>query len=545
MCIIRLSLLYRYEWIRLYCIYPYAAMLSSALPPNLLGRRGKFDTMACILHKLKVESIMRIVEKAYTFDDVLLVPAHSQVLPRDVSLKTRLTRQITLNLPLLSAAMDTVTEARLAISMAQEGGLGIIHKNMSPDMQAKAVAKVKRHESGIVKDPVTVAPNVLIRELLELRAQRKRKMSGLPVVENGKVVGIVTNRDLRFETRLDLPVSAIMTPRERLVTVTEGASIEEARELMHQHKIERVLVLNANDELKGLITVKDIIKTTEFPNANKDAEGRLRVGAAVGTGADTEERVRALVTAGVDVIVVDTAHGHSQGVLDRVKWVKENFPEVQVIGGNIATAQAARDLAAAGADAVKVGIGPGSICTTRIVAGVGVPQLTAIHNVAEALKGTGVPLIADGGIRFSGDIAKALAAGASCVMLGGMFAGTEEAPGEIELYQGRSYKSYRGMGSLGAMSQGSSDRYFQDKQESADKYVPEGIEGRVPYKGPIVNIIHQLTGGLRSSMGYLGCANIAEMHEKAEFVEITSAGMSESHVHDVQITKEAPNYHRG
>lgn len=520
-------------------------MLSSALPPNLLGRRGKFDTMACILHKLKVESIMRIVEKAYTFDDVLLVPAHSQVLPRDVSLKTRLTRQITLNLPLLSAAMDTVTEARLAISMAQEGGLGIIHKNMSPDMQAKAVAKVKRHESGVVKDPVTVAPTVLIRELLELRAQRKRKMSGLPVVENGKVVGIVTNRDLRFETRLDLPVSAIMTPRERLVTVAEGASIEEARELMHQHKVERVLVLNANDELKGLITVKDIIKTTEFPNANKDAEGRLRVGAAVGTGADTEERVRALVAAGVDVIVVDTAHGHSQGVLDRVKWVKENFPEVQVIGGNIATAQAARDLAAAGADAVKVGIGPGSICTTRIVAGVGVPQLTAIHNVAEALKGTGVPLIADGGIRFSGDIAKALAAGASCVMLGGMFAGTEEAPGEIELYQGRSYKSYRGMGSLGAMSQGSSDRYFQDKQESADKYVPEGIEGRVPYKGPIVNIIHQLTGGLRSSMGYLGCATIDEMHEKAEFVEITSAGMSESHVHDVQITKEAPNYHRG
>ena len=520
-------------------------MLSSALPPNLLGRRGKFDTMACILHKLKVESIMRIVEKAYTFDDVLLVPAHSQVLPRDVSLKTRLTRQITLNLPLLSAAMDTVTEARLAISMAQEGGLGIIHKNMSPDMQAKAVAKVKRHESGVVKDPVTVAPNVLIRELLELRAQRKRKMSGLPVVENGKVVGIVTNRDLRFETRLDLPVSAIMTPRERLVTVAEGASIEEARELMHQHKVERVLVLNTNDELKGLITVKDIIKTTEFPNANKDAEGRLRVGAAVGTGADTEERVRALVAAGVDVIVVDTAHGHSQGVLDRVKWVKENFPEVQVIGGNIATAQAARDLVAAGADAVKVGIGPGSICTTRIVAGVGVPQLTAIHNVAEALKGTGVPLIADGGIRFSGDIAKALAAGASCVMLGGMFAGTEEAPGEIELYQGRSYKSYRGMGSLGAMSQGSSDRYFQDKQENADKYVPEGIEGRVPYKGPIVNIIHQLTGGLRSSMGYLGCATIDEMHEKAEFVEITSAGMSESHVHDVQITKEAPNYHRG
>jgi len=500
--------------------------------------------MPCILHKLESPSIMRIVEKAYTFDDVLLVPAHSTVLPRDVKLQTKLTRNITLNLPLLSAAMDTVTEARLAISMAQEGGIGIIHKNMTPEMQAKAVSKVKRHESGIVKDPVIIAPNVLIRELLELRAQRKRKMSGLPVVENGKVVGIVTNRDLRFENRLDLPVSAIMTPRERLVTVPEGTSIDEARELMHEHKVERVLVLNEKDELKGLITVKDILKTTEFPNANKDSEGRLRVGAAVGTGADSEERIKALVDAGVDVIVVDTAHGHSQGVIDRVKWVKSHYPEVQVIGGNIATAQAARDLVAAGADAVKVGIGPGSICTTRIVAGVGVPQLTAIHNVAEALKGTGVPLIADGGIRFSGDIAKALAAGAYSVMLGGMFAGTEEAPGEIELYQGRSYKSYRGMGSLGAMSQGSADRYFQDKTDSTDKYVPEGIEGRVPYKGPIVNIIHQLMGGLRSSMGYLGCADIAEMHEKAEFVEITSAGMNESHVHDVQITKEAPNYHR-
>ena len=449
---------------------------------------------------------MRIVEKAYTFDDVLLVPAHSNVLPRDVKLQTKLTRDITLNLPLLSAAMDTVTEARLAISMAQEGGIGIIHKNMTPELQARAVSKVKRHESGVVKDPVTVAPTALIREVLEMRAQRKRKMSGLPVVENGKVVGIVTNRDLRFENRVDLPVSAIMTPRDRLVTVPEGTSIDEAREIMHAHKVERVLVLNDQDELKGLITVKDILKTTEFPNANKDAEGRLRVGAAVGTGGDTEERVKALVEAGVDVIVVDTAHGHSQGVIDRVRWVKETYPHIQVIGGNIATAKAALDLVAAGADAVKVGIGPGSICTTRIVAGVGVPQLTAIHNVSEALKGTGVPLIADGGIRFSGDIAKALAAGAYSVMLGGMFAGTEEAPGEIELYQGR--------------------------------------EGRVPYKGPIVNIIHQLTGGLRSSMGYLGCANIAEMHEKAEFVEITSAGMSESHVHDVQITKEAPNYHR-
>ncbi len=486
---------------------------------------------------------MRIVEKAYTFDDVLLVPAHSSVLPRDVSLSTQLTRNIPLNLPLLSAAMDTVTEARLAISMAQEGGIGIIHKNMTPELQARAVGKVKRHESGVVKDPVTIGPTMLIGELLTMLAQRKRKMSGLPVVENGKVVGLVTNRDLRFEKRLDQPVSAIMTPRDRLVTVSEGTSIEDAREIMHEHKVERVLVVNEQNELKGLITVKDILKTTEFPNANKDSEGRLRVGAAVGVGADTDERVKALVEAGVDVIVVDTAHGHSQGVLDRVKWVKQNYPQVQVIGGNIATAQAARDLVAAGADAVKVGIGPGSICTTRIVAGVGVPQLTAIHNVAEALKGTGVPLIADGGIRFSGDVSKSLAAGASCVMLGGMFAGTDEAPGEIELYQGRSYKSYRGMGSLGAMSQGSSDRYFQDKQESTDKYVPEGIEGRVPYKGPIVQIIHQLVGGLRSSMGYLGCKSIAEMHEKAEFVEITSAGMSESHVHDVQITKEAPNYH--
>ena len=486
---------------------------------------------------------MRIVEKAYTFDDVLLVPARSQVLPRDVKLQTPLTRNITLNTPLLSAAMDTVTEAKLAISMAQEGGIGIIHKNMTAERQANAVAKVKRHESGIVKDPVTIGPDMLIGELVEMQARRKRKMSGLPVVENGKVVGLVTNRDLRFEKRLDQPVSAIMTPRERLVTVPVGTGIDEARDVMHDHKVERVLVVDDEWVLKGLITVKDILKTTEFPHANKDADGRLRVGAAVGVGADTDERVKALVEAGVDVLVVDTAHGHSQGVLDRVKWVKETYPHVQVIGGNIATAQAALDLVAAGADAVKVGIGPGSIYTTRIVAGVGVPQLTAIHNVSEALKGTGVPLIADGGIRFSGDIAKALAAGAHCVMLGGMFAGTEEAPGEIELYQGRSYKSYRGMGSLGAMSQGSSDRYFQDKEDNADKYVPEGIEGRVPYKGPIVQIIHQLMGGLRSSMGYLGCATIEQMHEKAEFVEITAAGMSESHVHDVQITKEAPNYH--
>ncbi len=483
---------------------------------------------------------MRIVEKAYTFDDVLLVPAHSTVLPRDVILKTPLTRHIQLNLPLVSAAMDTVTEARLAISMAQEGGIGIVHKNMSIERQARAVSKVKRHESGVVKDPITVTPDMLVRDLIDTK--RKHKVSGLPVVENGKVVGLVTNRDLRFEKRLDAPIASIMTPRERLITVTEHTSIEDARELMHAHKIERVLVVSDAWELKGLITVKDILKTTAFPNANKDADGRLRVGAAVGVGKETDERVAALVAAGVDVIVVDTAHGHSQGVLDRVRWVKQNYPQVDVIGGNIATAQAALDLVAAGADGVKVGIGPGSICTTRIVAGVGVPQLTAIHNVADALKDSGVPLIADGGVRFSGDLAKALAAGASAVMLGGMFAGTEEAPGEIELYQGRSYKSYRGMGSLGAMSQGSSDRYFQDNESNADKFVPEGIEGRVPYKGPIVQIIHQLVGGLRSSMGYLGCATIADMHAKAEFVEITSAGMSESHVHDVQITKEAPNY---
>ena len=483
---------------------------------------------------------MRIIEKAYTFDDVLLVPAHSAVLPRDVALTTRLTRNISLNLPLVSAAMDTVTESRLAIAMAQEGGIGIIHKNMSGEKQALEVSKVKRYESGVVKDPITIAPDMLVRDLVLLT--RQHKISGLPVIQDGKVVGIVTNRDLRFETRLDQPVASIMTPRERLVTVKEGGSIDEARELMHKHRLERVLVINDDWELKGLITVKDIIKTSEHPNANKDSQGRLRVGAAVGTGGDTAERVAALVAAGVDVIVVDTAHGHSQGVLDRVKWVKDTYPQVDVIGGNIATADAARALVAAGADGVKVGIGPGSICTTRIVAGVGVPQLTAIHNVSEALKGTGVPMIADGGIRFSGDISKALAAGGDCVMLGGMFAGTEEAPGEVELYQGRSYKSYRGMGSLGAMSQGSSDRYFQDGN-NADKFVPEGIEGRVAYKGPIAQVIHQLTGGLRSSMGYLGCQTIGDMHEKAGFVEITSAGMRESHVHDVQITKEAPNYH--
>ncbi|MBS1155589.1 MAG: inosine-5-monophosphate dehydrogenase [Proteobacteria bacterium] len=483
---------------------------------------------------------MRVIQKALTFDDVLLVPAHSNVLPRDVTLSTQLTRTIRLNLPLLSSAMDTVTEARLAIAIAQEGGIGIVHKNMTARAQALEISKVKRYESGIVKDPITIAPHMLVRDVLQLTHQHK--ISGLPVVDNGLVVGIVTNRDLRFESRLDLPVSAIMTPKERLVVVREGESIEEARRLMHEHRLERVLVVDDAFHLKGLITVKDIIKTSEHPFAAKDDQGRLLVGAAVGTGEGTEERVTLLAEAGVDVIVVDTAHGHSQGVLDRVRWVKTNFPQVQVIGGNIATAAAARALVEHGADAVKVGIGPGSICTTRIVAGVGVPQISAVANVAEALKGTGVSLIADGGIRFSGDIAKALAAGAHCVMLGGLFAGTEEAPGEVELYQGRSYKSYRGMGSLGAMQQGSSDRYFQDNVNNAEKLVPEGIEGRVAYKGPLSAIVHQLVGGIRSSMGYLGCKSIAEMHEKAEFVQITAAGIRESHVHDVQITKEAPNY---
>lgn len=483
---------------------------------------------------------MRVIQKALTFDDVLLVPAHSTILPRDVDLSTQLTRSIRLNLPLLSSAMDTVTEARLAIAIAQEGGIGIVHKNMSAKAQALEISKVKRYESGIVKDPIIIAPHLSVRDLLALTHQHK--ISGLPVVENGELVGIVTNRDLRFESRLDAKVSEIMTPKARLITVKEGTSIDEARRLMHEHRLERVLVVDDTFHLKGLITVKDIIKTSEHPFAAKDDQGRLRVGAAVGTGEGTEERVALLAEAGVDVIVVDTAHGHSQGVLDRVQWVKKNFPQVQVIGGNIATAAAARALADHGADAVKVGIGPGSICTTRIVAGVGVPQITAVANVAEALKGTGVSLIADGGIRFSGDIAKALAAGAHCVMLGGLFAGTEEAPGEVELYQGRSYKSYRGMGSLGAMQQGSSDRYFQDNVNNAEKLVPEGIEGRVAYKGPLSAIVHQLVGGIRSSMGYLGCKSIAEMHEKAEFVQITAAGIRESHVHDVQITKEAPNY---
>ncbi|QBC45256.1 IMP dehydrogenase [Iodobacter fluviatilis] len=487
---------------------------------------------------------MRVIQKALTFDDVLLVPAHSNILPRDVDLSTQFTRNIRLNLPLASAAMDTVTEARLAIAIAQEGGMGIIHKNMTPVMQAKEVSKVKRYESGIVKDPITVSPEMLVRDVHELT--RQHKISGLPVIDkSGQLVGIVTNRDLRFETRLDVAVSSIMTPKERLITVNEGDSIETARVLMHEHRLERVLVIDENFKLKGLITVKDLIKTSEHPFAAKDDQGRLRCGAAVGVGAGTEERVKLLSEAGVDVIVVDTAHGHSQGVIDRVRWVKQNFPHIQVIGGNIATAAAALALAEAGADAVKVGIGPGSICTTRIVAGVGVPQITAVANVAEALAGTGIPLIADGGIRYSGDISKAIAAGASSVMLGGLFGGTDEAPGEVELYQGRTYKSYRGMGSLGAMagSNGSSDRYFQDNVNNADKLVPEGIEGRVAYKGPITAIIHQLMGGLRSSMGYLGCKNITEIHEKAEFVQITAAGIRESHVHDVQITKEAPNYH--
>jgi IMP dehydrogenase len=484
---------------------------------------------------------MRILQKALTFDDVLLVPAHSTVLPRDVNLSTQLTRKISLNIPLISAAMDTVTEARLAIALAQEGGIGIVHKNLTPAAQATHVAKVKRFESGVVKEPITIAPAMTVRDVLALT--RQHRISGLPVVEEGRVVGIVTNRDLRFETNLDQPIKNIMTPRERLVTVKEGASREEAMALMHKHRLERVLVVNDDFELRGLITVKDIQKSTEHPRACKDSLGRLRVGAAVGVGEGTEERVELLAEAGVDVVVVDTAHGHSQGVLDRVKWVKKHYPELQVIGGNIATANAALALVDNGADGVKVGIGPGSICTTRIVAGVGVPQITAIDNVARALKDSGVPLIADGGVRYSGDISKAIAAGANAVMLGGLFAGTEEAPGEIELFQGRSYKSYRGMGSLGAMQQGSSDRYFQDAESGADKLVPEGVEGRVPYKGSVVAVIHQLMGGLRASMGYVGCGDIEQMRATAEFVEISHAGIRESHVHDVQITKEAPNYH--
>ncbi|MEY3571699.1 MAG: IMP dehydrogenase [Burkholderiaceae bacterium] len=483
---------------------------------------------------------MRLLQKALTFDDVLLVPAYSAILPKDTSLHTRLTRNISLSIPLVSAAMDTVTEARLAIAMAQEGGIGIIHKNLTAKEQAREVSKVKRFEAGVVRDPITIPPTMRVRDVMALSQQHG--ISGFPVVEGKTVVGIITNRDLRFEEELDAEVRVKMTPREKLVFVKEGADTAEAKRLMNKHRLERVLVVNDAFELRGLITVKDIRKSTEHPNASKDDQGKLRVGAAVGVGPDNDERVELLVAAGVDVIVVDTAHGHSQGVLDRVKWVKRRFAHVEVIGGNIATADAAKALMDHGADAVKVGIGPGSICTTRIVAGVGVPQITAISNVAKALESTGIPCIADGGIRFSGDISKALAAGASSVMMGSMFAGTEEAPGEVILYQGRSYKSYRGMGSLGAMTDGSADRYFQDASNNADKLVPEGIEGRVPYKGSVLAILYQLVGGVRSSMGYCGCATIDELRDKAQFVEITSAGMRESHVHDVQITKEAPNY---
>jgi IMP dehydrogenase len=490
---------------------------------------------------------MRLLGKALTFDDVLLVPAYSQVLPRDTSLATRLSRNITLNLPLVSAAMDTVTEARLAIAIAQEGGIGIVHKNLTAKQQAAEVARVKRYESGVLRDPITIAPTTTVREVMALSQQHG--ISGFPVLEGKQVVGIVTNRDLRFETRMDAPVREIMTPRERLITVREGATIDDGKALMHQHKLERVLVVSDSFELRGLMTVKDITKQTSFPNAARDNLGKLRVGAAVGVGDGTEERVALLAAAGVDALVVDTAHGHSAGVIERVRWVKKNYPHIDVIGGNIATGEAAKALADAGADAVKVGIGPGSICTTRIVTGVGVPQIMAIDSVARALKGSGVPVIADGGIRFSGDIAKAIVAGADSVMMGGAFAGTDEAPGETILYQGRSYKSYRGMGSLGAMRQGSADRYFQQTGEDSgennpntSKLVPEGIEGQVPYKGSVVGILFQFAGGLRASMHYCGCTTVAEMQDKAQFVEITSAGVRESHVHDVQITKEAPNY---
>jgi IMP dehydrogenase len=484
---------------------------------------------------------MRVAQKALTFDDVSLIPAHSAVLPREVSLKTRVTRNIVLNIPVVSAAMDTVTEARLAIAIAQEGGIGIIHKNMSPKAQAAEVTKVKRFESGIVKDPITISPDMKVRDVLGLT--RQHRISGLPVIDQaGRVVGIVTNRDLRFETKLDQAVRNIMTPRERLVTVREGAPHDEAMALMHKHRLERVLVVNRNFELRGLITVKDVLKSTEHPNACKDRLGRLRVGAAIGVGEGTEERAAAVIEAGTDVIVVDTAHGHSKNVLSRVRWVKRHYPKTQVIGGNVATAAGAKALVDHGADGVKVGIGPGSICTTRIVAGVGVPQITAIANVARGLAKSEVPLIADGGIRYSGDIAKAIAAGAHVVMIGSLFAGTEESPGEIELFQGRSYKSYRGMGSLSAMQQGSADRYFQEEEPDTDKLVPEGVEGRVPYKGQLGPLVRQLTGGLRSSMGYLGCATVEEVRTRAEFVELTLAGIRESHVHDVQIVKEAPNY---
>lgn len=488
--------------------------------------------------------MLRIAEEALTFDDVLLVPGYSEITAKDVSLKSRLTRNIGLNIPLVSAAMDTVTEARLSIALAQEGGIGMIHKSMSIEKQAMEVRAVKKYESGVVKDPITIDASAPVSALLSLT--RENNISGVPVLNNGELVGIVTRRDVRFEPSQDLPVSAIMTPKDRLVTVREGANADEIKALLHKHRIEKVLVVNADFELRGLITVKDIDKAEKYPNACKDDQGRLRVGASVGTGADTDERIIALVREGVDVLVVDTAHGHSRNVLNRVRQIKAQFPEVDVIGGNIATAEAALALAKAGADGIKVGIGPGSICTTRIVTGIGVPQISAVANVVEALAKYQIPVIADGGIRFSGDIAKALAAGAHAVMMGSMFAGTEEAPGEIELYQGRTYKSYRGMGSMGAMAQtsGSSDRYFQDASQGAEKLVPEGIEGRVPYKGPLSAIIHQLMGGIRSAMGYTGSIDIETLRSKPSFVRVTSAGMSESHVHDVSITKEAPNYRR-
>ena len=485
---------------------------------------------------------MKVIGEALTFDDVSLIPSYSDVLPKDVSLQTRLTTELSLHAPLISAAMDTVTEARLAIAMAQEGGIGVVHKNMSLQNQAEQVRIVKKYEAGVIKDPITVSPNTTISEVLAIT--HRHNISGVPVVDGNELVGIVTSRDMRFERRLEDPVRNIMTGKQDLVTVTENASQDEVLELLHRHRIEKVLVVNDDFELRCLITVKDIQKSSDFPNAAKDSRERLLVAAAVGVGGDTEERISALVDANVDVIIVDTAHGHTRGVLDRISWVKQQFPDVQVIGGNVTTGEGALALVEAGADGVKIGQGPGSICTTRIVAGVGVPQITAINNVAMALEGTGVPCIADGGIRFSGDVAKAIAAGAWTVMIGGLFAGTEEAPGEVELFQGRSYKIYRGMGSLGAMQEGSKDRYFQ-MDIAADKLVPEGIEGRVPYKGPLSGVIHQLTGGLRSSMGYMGCDSVAKFRDEARFVRITGAGVRESHAHDVQITKEAPNYKLG
>lgn len=486
--------------------------------------------------------MLRISGDALTFDDVLLQPAYSEVVAKDVSLQTRLTRTIQLNIPLVSAAMDTVTESRLAIAMAQEGGIGIIHKNMTIEQQAKEVRAVKKFESGVVRDPITISADASIRDLIALT--RINRFSGFPVMKNGQLAGIVTSRDVRFEPHLEAPVSSIMTPKDRLVTVKEGATMDQVKELLHRHRIEKVLVVNDKFDLTGMMTVKDITKAESHPDACKDAFARLRVGASIGVGPDTDDRIKALIDAGVDVLVVDTAHGHSRNVIQRVKLIKQKYPDMQVIGGNIATGAAAKALVDAGADGIKVGIGPGSICTTRIVTGIGVPQITAIANVAEAIKGSGVPIIADGGIRFSGDIAKAVAAGAHSIMMGSMFAGTEEAPGEVELYQGRTYKAYRGMGSLGAMAQssGSSDRYFQDASQGAEKLVPEGIEGRVPYKGPVSRIIHQMMGGLRSAMGYTGCVDMEQMRTKPQFVKVTLAGMTESHVHDVSITKEAPNY---